>query len=55
MSPARKRPAKTRPTLPEADVKQDPSHNEADFLRDLAKASSNQAKKRLAAGRARRG
>jgi hypothetical protein len=36
-------------------VKQDPSHNEADFLRDLAKASSNQAKKRLAAGRARRG
>lgn len=57
MSPARKRPEKTSPTPPERDVtdQQDPGHNEADFLRDLAKATSNQAKKRLAAGRAARG
>ncbi len=57
MSPARKRPEKRSPTPPERDVteKQDPGHNEADFLRDLEKATSNQAKKRLAAGRAGRG
>jgi hypothetical protein len=55
MSPARKRPEKTKPTPPEGDVKQDPSHNEADFFRDLEKATTNQAKKRLAAARAGRG
>jgi hypothetical protein len=47
MSPARKRPEKTRPTLPERDVKQDTSHTEADFLRDLEKATSNRARKKL--------
>jgi hypothetical protein len=47
MSPSRKRPQKTRPTPPESDVKQDPGHTEADFLRDLSKATSNQARKKL--------
>ena len=50
MSPARKRPEKTTPTPPGADVKlkQDKRHTEADFFRDLEKASTNDAKKRLA-------
>lgn len=47
MSPARKRPEKTHPTRPGRDVKQDPSHTEADFLRDLEKATSNRARKKL--------
>jgi hypothetical protein len=47
MSPSRKRPQKTRPTPPERDVKQDPAHTEADFLRDLDKATSNRARKKL--------
>ena len=47
MSPARKRPEKKAPTPPERDVKQDPGHTEADFFRDLAKATSNQARKKL--------
>jgi hypothetical protein len=47
MSPARKRPEKTKPTAPERDVKQDPRHTETDFLRDLGKATSNQARKKL--------
>lgn len=47
MSPARKRPEKDTPTPPERDVRQDPAHTEADFLRDLAKATSNQARKKL--------
>lgn len=47
MSPVRKRPEKTAPTPPGRDVKPDPGHTEADFLRDLAKATSNQARKRL--------
>jgi hypothetical protein len=47
MSPARKRPEKERPTPPERDVKQDAGHTEADFFRDLEKATSNQARKKL--------
>lgn len=47
MSPARKRPEKTVPTPPAPDVKQDPCHTEADFLRDLGKATSNRARKKL--------
>jgi hypothetical protein len=47
MSPARKRPEKTAPTPPKRDVKRDPDHKEADFLRDLGKATSNQARKKL--------
>lgn len=56
MSPARKRPVKTAPTPPEKDVleKQDPAHSERDFLRDLDKAVSNDAKRKLTE-RARRG
>jgi len=56
MSPARKRPDKKAPSPPAADVieKQDPTHSMGDFMRDLAKATSNQARKRLA-GPARRG
>lgn len=55
MSPQRKRPVKTAPTPPEQDVveKQDPRHTEGDFLRDLARASTNRSKEKLA-GRARR-
>lgn len=47
--PARKRPEKTEPTPPERDVaeKQDPQHTEADFLRDLKRASTNRAKDQL--------
>ena len=46
---ARKRPNKTKPTPPEKDVrdKQDPAHSDDDFLRDLAKATSNKARKKL--------
>ena len=47
MSPARKRPQKTSPTPPAPDVKQDPAHNEADFFRDLEKATTNRARKKL--------
>ena len=43
----RKRPEKSRPTPPERDVKQDPKHTEADFLRDLEKATSNRARRKL--------
>ncbi len=47
--PARKRPEKTEPTPPEPDVTelQDPEHTEADFLRDLEHAATNQAKEKL--------
>lgn len=47
--PARKRPTKTEPTPPEPDVveKQDPEHTEADFLRDLERASTNRAAEKL--------
>lgn len=56
MSPARKRPDKTKPSPPAGDVidKQDPRHTERDFLRDLERATSNDAKRKLAA-RAGRG
>jgi hypothetical protein len=49
MSPSRKRPEKAAPTPPKEDVReeQDPSHNEADFLRDLGKVTSNRARKKL--------
>lgn len=47
MSPARKRPEKAAPTPLKRDVKQDPSHTEGDFLRDLAKATTNKARKKL--------
>lgn len=47
MSPARKRPEKITPTPPQRDVKQDPSHTEVDFFRDLEKATSNRARKKL--------
>jgi hypothetical protein len=45
----RKRPEKQAPTPPEADVteKMDPEHSEADFLRDLGKATSNTARTKL--------
>jgi hypothetical protein len=43
--PARQRPEKTEPAPPEQDVAalQDPDHSEADFLRDLEKASTDRA------------
>ena len=43
--PARKRPPKTKPARPAKDVRQlqHPEHTEADFLRDLDRASTNQA------------
>ena len=47
MSPARKRPQKTAPTPPEPDVKQDADHTEVDFFRDLEKATTNRARKKL--------
>ncbi len=47
MSPARKRPEKNGPTPPKADVKQDPRHSEVDFLRDLDKATTSKARKKL--------
>lgn len=47
MSPARKRPEKSSPSAPKRDVKQDPGHTEADFLRDLGRATSNRARKKL--------
>lgn len=47
MTPARKRPEKTSPSPPEGDVKQDPQHTESDFLNDLLKATSNDAKSKL--------
>lgn len=47
MSPARKRPEKDVPTPPQRDVKQDPAHTEDDFMRDLKKATTNRARKKL--------
>jgi hypothetical protein len=46
---ARKRPEKATPTRPKRDVveKQDPAHSEADFLRDLGRATSNRARQKL--------
>lgn len=47
--PARKRPEKLKPTPPGEDVvaKLDPNHSDEDFLRDLEKATSDEARKRL--------
>jgi hypothetical protein len=47
--PARKRPEKTEPAPPEGDVTelQDPKQTEADFLRDLERATTNRAKEKL--------
>lgn len=47
--PARKRPEKTEPAEPEEDVRQlqDPGQIETDFLRDLQRATTNQAKEKL--------
>lgn len=47
--PARKRPEKTKPTPPAEDVveKVDPDHTDDDFLKDLEKASSDEARKKL--------
>lgn len=48
--PERKRPEKHEPTPPEADVTelQEPDQTEADFLRDLERASTNRADELLA-------
>lgn len=53
MSPARKRPEKTSPTPPEQDVRelQDQEQFEADFLRDLERATTNQATEKLKAAK----
>ena len=47
--PARKRPEKHEPTPPGEDVaaKVDREHSDDDFLRDLEKASSNDARRKL--------
>jgi hypothetical protein len=49
MSPARKRPEKATSTQPKRDVaeKQDSAHTEADFMRDLGRATSNRARQKL--------
>jgi hypothetical protein len=49
VSPARKRPQKTEPTPPEQDVRQlqDSEQTEADYLRDLARAATNEADEKL--------
>jgi hypothetical protein len=46
--PARKRPEKTEPTLPERDVREllDPEQTEADFLLDLERVTTNRAKEK---------
>jgi hypothetical protein len=45
----RKRPSKEKPTPPGEDVveKLDPKHSDADFFRDLKKATTDKARKRL--------
>lgn len=56
MSPSRKRPEKKVSSPPGEDLveKQDSKHTESDFLRDLARATDNDAKRKLAE-RAKRG
>lgn len=46
---ASKRPVKERPTPPGEDVveKIDPKHSDEDWFEDLAKASSNDARRKL--------
>jgi hypothetical protein len=48
--PVRKRPEKSEPTPPEADVRElrDSEQSEDDFLRDLDRATTNRADERLA-------
>ena len=50
-------PARKRPKKPKGKTRkhQDPSHTEADFLRDLEKASTNRAKRLLGRPSARDG
>lgn len=45
----RKRPTKDKPTPPGEDVveKIDPNHSDDDFLRDLRKATTDKARKKL--------
>lgn len=45
----RKRPTKDKPTPPGEDVvaKIDPNHSDDDFLRDLKKATTDKARKKL--------
>lgn len=45
----RKRPEKRSPTPPHKDVVEEmvPKHSQGDFLRDLAKATSNKARQKL--------
>jgi hypothetical protein len=47
--PERKRPTKDKPTPPGEDVveKIDPDHSDDDFLRDLRKATTDEARKKL--------
>ncbi len=47
--PERKRPAKDKPTPPSEDVveKMDPEHSDEDFLRNLRKATTDKARKKL--------
>ena len=47
--PERKRPTKHEPTPPGEDVVQkiDPEHSDDDFLRDLEKATADDARERL--------
>ena len=47
--PQRKRKEKTKPTPPGDDVveKIDPDHSDDDFLRDLRKATTDKARKKL--------
>lgn len=47
--PASKRPVKTSPTPPSEDVAAlvDPDHTDEDFLRDLEKATSDDARRKL--------
>ncbi len=52
--PIRKRPEKKEPVLPGPDVVelQDPEHTEADFVRDLERATTDRATELLAPDRA---
>ncbi len=45
----RKRPTKDKPTPPGEDVveKIDPNHSDDDFMRDLRKATTDKARKKL--------
>ncbi len=49
MSGKMRKPSTDEPRKPPEDIreKQDPEHSEGDFFRDLAKASTDQARKKL--------